>query len=165
MKQIDEHQLIKLRNPPGDHEEWKGDWGDKSGLWTKRYKKKVGFTDEDDNTFWYVHTSWFWSSVVVCTCIDKHLLYRFHTGCPLMTSVWLSTPCTSVVGTTPIHGSPRIYMELGRSRIQQRRMILIHLVVYLRGEFRKGPYWTCMVPFLSKLMLHLWTHGVCLSLL
>jgi hypothetical protein len=26
-------QLVKLRNPWGDHE-WNGDWSDKSGLWT-----------------------------------------------------------------------------------------------------------------------------------
>jgi hypothetical protein len=50
--QIDGHQLIKLRNPPGDHEEWKGDWSDKSELWNRRIKAKLGWTDADDNTFW-----------------------------------------------------------------------------------------------------------------
>ena len=36
---IDGLNLVKLRNPPGDHEEWKGDWGDLSPLWTRRLKR------------------------------------------------------------------------------------------------------------------------------
>lgn len=52
IRQVDGYQLLKLRNPPGDHEEWKGDWGDRSDLWTKRLKKKLGWSDVDDNTFW-----------------------------------------------------------------------------------------------------------------
>ena len=52
VRHIDGHRLIKLRNPPGDHDEWKGDWSDKSDLWTKRLKHKLGWTDEDDNCFW-----------------------------------------------------------------------------------------------------------------
>jgi len=49
---IDGLQLLKLRNPPGDHDEWNGDWSDKSALWTRRLKAKLGWVDEDDNTFW-----------------------------------------------------------------------------------------------------------------
>jgi hypothetical protein len=45
-------KLMKLRNPPGDHDEWKGDWSDNSALWTKRLKAKLGWVDADDNTFW-----------------------------------------------------------------------------------------------------------------
>jgi hypothetical protein len=53
VRQVDDYQLLKLRNPPGDHDEWKGDWGDASELWTKRYRKKLGFSGAvDDNTFW-----------------------------------------------------------------------------------------------------------------
>ena len=48
---VDGNKLLKLRNPPGDHEEWKGDWSDKSSIWNKRLKKKLGHTDADDNTF------------------------------------------------------------------------------------------------------------------
>lgn len=52
VKTVDTHRLIKLRNPPGDHEEWKGDWSDHSPLWTKRLKHKAGYRDNDrDNTF------------------------------------------------------------------------------------------------------------------
>jgi hypothetical protein len=53
VRQVDFHQLIKLRNPPGDHDEWKGDWSDGSSLWTKRLKKKLNWSDDaNDNTFW-----------------------------------------------------------------------------------------------------------------
>jgi len=52
VRQIDGIRLIKLRNPPGDHAEWMGDWGDLSPLWTRRLKHKLGWSDEDDNTFW-----------------------------------------------------------------------------------------------------------------
>jgi hypothetical protein len=51
IKEVDGHKLLQLRNPPGDHDEWKGDWSDKSNLWTKRLKVKCGMKDEEDNTF------------------------------------------------------------------------------------------------------------------
>lgn len=52
IKMVDNYRLIKLRNPPGDHQEWKGDWSDRSPLWTKRLKHKAGYRDDDkDNTF------------------------------------------------------------------------------------------------------------------
>ena len=50
---IDGHQLIKLRNPPGDHEVWKGDWGSgRSRLWNRRLKAKLQYNAEDKNSFW-----------------------------------------------------------------------------------------------------------------
>ncbi|KAF0687209.1 Aste57867_21065 [Aphanomyces stellatus] len=53
VREIDGHQLLKLRNPPGDHAEWRGDWGDDSPLWTRRLKKHLGvLANANDNTFW-----------------------------------------------------------------------------------------------------------------
>ncbi|CAM9878527.1 unnamed protein product, partial [Sphacelaria rigidula] len=53
VRQLDKEQLIKLRNPPGDHEEWKGDWGDHSALWTRRRRARLGLVEDDkDNAFW-----------------------------------------------------------------------------------------------------------------
>ena len=52
VRDIDGLRLLKLRNPPGDHGEWKGDWGDDSPLWTKRLKAMLGWTSADDGTFW-----------------------------------------------------------------------------------------------------------------
>ena len=44
---------MQLRNPPGDHKEWKGDWSDNSTMWNTRIKRKVGYNaNADDNTFW-----------------------------------------------------------------------------------------------------------------
>jgi hypothetical protein len=52
VKAIDGYQLIKLRNPPGHADEWKGDWSDKSKLWSRRLKHKYGWVDADDHTFY-----------------------------------------------------------------------------------------------------------------
>lgn len=53
VREIDGYQLLLLRNPPGDHDEWKGDWSDHSHLWTRRLKKLLKWNpDGDDNTFW-----------------------------------------------------------------------------------------------------------------
>ncbi|KUF83417.1 Endoribonuclease L-PSP [Phytophthora nicotianae] len=56
VRDVDGAQLLKLRNPPGDHEEWKGDWSDSSRLWTRRLRKRLGVRKGEDtgedNTFW-----------------------------------------------------------------------------------------------------------------
>ena len=47
------HKLLQLRNPPGDHAEWQGDWGDSSELWTRYMKRKLNYSDDaDDGCFW-----------------------------------------------------------------------------------------------------------------
>ncbi|KAG4048182.1 hypothetical protein PC123_g16488 [Phytophthora cactorum] len=56
VRDVDGAQLLQLRNPPGDHQEWKGDWSDSSRLWTRRLRKRLGVRKGDDtgddNTFW-----------------------------------------------------------------------------------------------------------------
>ncbi|KAF4319362.1 hypothetical protein JM18_003182 [Phytophthora kernoviae] len=56
VRDVDGAQLLQLRNPPGDHQEWKGDWSDSSRLWTRRLRKRLGVRTGndtgDDNTFW-----------------------------------------------------------------------------------------------------------------
>ena len=47
--EFDGLKLLRLRNPPGDHGEWKGDWGDDSPLWTKRMKAKLDYSDDADD--------------------------------------------------------------------------------------------------------------------
>ncbi|CAM9318942.1 unnamed protein product, partial [Ectocarpus fasciculatus] len=73
VRSVDGHMLLKLRNPPGNHEEWKGDWSDKSSLWTKRLKKKLEWTDEDDNTFWMSFDDFcnVYRHLYVCRWYDK----------------------------------------------------------------------------------------------
>ena len=49
---IDGLKILKLRNPPGHHEQWKGDWGVDSPLWTSRLRYKLGFNPEDKDVFY-----------------------------------------------------------------------------------------------------------------
>jgi calpain-15 len=44
-------KLVQVRNPWG-REEWTGDWGDHSPLWTSALKAEVGHTIADDGSFW-----------------------------------------------------------------------------------------------------------------
>lgn len=44
-------RLLKLRNPWG-HQEWNGDWSDKSDLWTPHLIEEVELTGKDDGVFW-----------------------------------------------------------------------------------------------------------------
>nr|CCA19505.1 conserved hypothetical protein [Albugo laibachii Nc14] len=53
VRQVDQYQLLLLRNPPGDHPEWKGDWSDSSRFWTRRLRRLLNYTpDVQDNKFW-----------------------------------------------------------------------------------------------------------------
>lgn len=78
------HRLLKLRNPPGDHEEWKGDWSDASNLWTSRMKRKLDVTDEEDNTFWMSYDDFVnaFRTVFVCKYKDKNqwVTTSFHSA-------------------------------------------------------------------------------------
>jgi hypothetical protein len=80
---VDGHRLVKLRNPPGDHGEWKGDWGDKSPLWTRRLKLKLGWSDEDDGTFWMSFDDFCFAfrSLYLCRWFDPAKWYKdVHSG-------------------------------------------------------------------------------------
>ena len=79
VRSVDGKRLIKLRNPPGDHGEWKGDWGDKSPLWTKRLKKKLEFSDdEDDGCFWMSFDDFTlaFRSLYVCRWFDPDIWHK-----------------------------------------------------------------------------------------
>ena len=52
VRSVDGYKLLRLRNPPGVDEEWKGEWSDKSSCWTTRLKKKLNWSNADDNCFW-----------------------------------------------------------------------------------------------------------------
>ena len=49
---IDGIKILKLRNPPGHHDIWKGDWGLESPLWTARLKYKLGFNPEEKDVLY-----------------------------------------------------------------------------------------------------------------
>ena len=53
IQEVEGVQLIRLRNPPGSHPEWNGDWSDDSPLWTTKLKLKFNYTnDVTDNSFY-----------------------------------------------------------------------------------------------------------------
>ncbi|CAD8179165.1 unnamed protein product [Paramecium pentaurelia] len=47
----EEVQLIQLKNPYGNDQEWNGDWSDKSPLWTQELKDNVLQNQEEDGIF------------------------------------------------------------------------------------------------------------------
>jgi calpain-15 len=48
---------MKIRNPWGQ-KEWKGDYSDKSYLWTEDLKKECGWKDADDGIFFMPFTDY-----------------------------------------------------------------------------------------------------------
>lgn len=64
--------LIKIRNPWAKVE-WNGDWSDKSELWTDELKEKLGWTNEDDGSFWmnFEDFSRNYHRVTVCRVQDE----------------------------------------------------------------------------------------------
>ena len=49
---IDGLHIIKLRNPPGHHDVWKGDFGIGSPLWNSRLKFKLGYNPDDKDVLY-----------------------------------------------------------------------------------------------------------------
>lgn len=48
-------RLLKIRNPWGNTE-WNGAWSDSSSNWTPALKKQLGWTPDNDGTFWMEYT-------------------------------------------------------------------------------------------------------------
>jgi len=67
--EIEEFQLVQIRNPWGKHE-WTGAWSDGSEEWEtyKSIKKKLKQTDEDDGSFWMSYEDFLinWENLSVC---------------------------------------------------------------------------------------------------
>lgn len=78
---VDGHKLMQFRNPPGEGlDEWKGDWGDKSALWTRRLKNKLGWSNEEDNCFWMCFDDFceIFRELYVCKWFDKSKWKEAH---------------------------------------------------------------------------------------
>eukprot|EP00118_Oscarella_pearsei_P021924 m.249668 g.249668 ORF g.249668 m.249668 type:complete len:660 (+) comp40307_c0_seq10:668-2647(+) len=51
IKQVLQERLIRLRNPWGSHS-WRGDWSDKSPLWTKSLRSELQVYGAGEGVFW-----------------------------------------------------------------------------------------------------------------
>ena len=80
--EVDNYKLIKLRNH-FDSYPWAGEFSDKSPLWTKELKEKVGYC-ETDNTCFYIQLKDFikeFDFLTVCYYHDNWLNTRMNTTC------------------------------------------------------------------------------------
>ena len=71
---IDGHQIIKLHNPPGSFETWKGDWSHDSSLWNARLKHKLGYDENDRGAFYMAFDDFcnVFRYLYVCKYYDKN---------------------------------------------------------------------------------------------
>ena len=72
-------KLLNIRNPWGGTE-WTGDWSDSSSLWTPEIKKKLGWEDRDDGSFWmsFEDFKYYFSGVTICRVHDDYHYAAMH---------------------------------------------------------------------------------------
>ena len=90
-------QLINLRNPQGSGE-WKGEWSDKSKLWTEEMIRTLGIQDKDDGEFYMSMRDFkqYFISIHICKFLDhfkltSHKLHNNYIGYHMVT-VDIDTP-------------------------------------------------------------------------
>mmetsp|Transcript_22702 Transcript_22702/g.22453 ORF Transcript_22702/g.22453 Transcript_22702/m.22453 type:complete len:593 (+) Transcript_22702:160-1938(+) len=97
--------ILQIRNPWGS-QEWQGDWSDQSDLWTPELKKKLGWSNSDDGTFWMAFDDFarYFSSVTICRIHDSYHYEASHhtqkTGQFAVYKVTLSQPGQTYFITT-----------------------------------------------------------------
>lgn len=72
-------KLMKIRNPWGETE-WKGDWSDKSKLWTDELKAQLGWENKDDGSFWMSFKDFcsYFFGVTICRVHDEYFYKALH---------------------------------------------------------------------------------------
>ena len=72
-------QLLKIRNPWGETE-WKGDWSDKSSLWTDELKLQLKWENKNDGSFWMSlkDFSHYFFGVTICRVHDEYFYKAVH---------------------------------------------------------------------------------------
>jgi len=73
VEEVDGHRLVQLRNPWGNTE-WKGKWSDSDEeSWTQKMRKKLGYVNKDDGTFWMAFEDFVlhYRVVYICRIMDK----------------------------------------------------------------------------------------------
>lgn len=70
---LDEHRLIKVRNPYG-MKEWTGDWSDKSSKWTVKTREQVNGEDREDGCFFISFADFikFFTRTTICYYVDGY---------------------------------------------------------------------------------------------
>lgn len=68
---LNEHRLVKVRNPYG-FKEWKGDWSDKSKKWTLKTRRQVNGEDKEDGCFFMNLADFikFFTRTTICFYMD-----------------------------------------------------------------------------------------------
>jgi calpain-15 len=67
-------RVLQIRNPWGGTE-WTGDWSDASALWTDELKKQLGWTAENDGTFWMNLEDFkkYFTTATICAAQDNFI--------------------------------------------------------------------------------------------
>jgi hypothetical protein len=81
--QCENYRLLKLRNPPGDHGEWQGDWSDNWPGWNARLKMKLEVVDDEDDGCFFMAFDDFclaFRTLYLCRYYDPNVWkeYTFH---------------------------------------------------------------------------------------
>lgn len=85
-----DYKMIQIRNPWG-RGEWKGDWSDKSELWSKHpaVKKALEYEDKDDGAFWMLGAQ-FWPSILRSGLMGNEVVEDLTTTLqpPILNGFW-----------------------------------------------------------------------------
>jgi len=118
VKEVEHHRLLQVRNPWGDSMEWNGDYSDHSPLWTESLKKAVGFTMEDDGTFWisYLDFIKYYNDIVILYYKNdwKQSFFKFDMPSQKTTVFHVITKETTVLRIcfNQVRGSDLIHLRL-----------------------------------------------------
>jgi hypothetical protein len=104
-------RLVKLRNPWGKGE-WKGDWSDRSPLWTPELRRQLNVTDTDDGIFFMSFEDWqrYFHDFDVCYYHDNYV----HSN-----KLFCSSPNTPTVLRFTITRPGEYYFMLSQTNSRQ----------------------------------------------
>ncbi len=128
VREMDGHKLIKLRNPPGHHEEWKGDWSDESPVWNRRLRYLLGHVeDSNDNSFWMEYCDF-------CVAYRSLHVCRWHDPSSWYTSTlygsWELTEEQNTAPGLPSLHQPFCHLEENPQAMQLQHVSAAHNTLY-----------------------------------
>jgi len=137
------HRLIQVRNPWGSGIEWAGAWSDNDPNWKKvdqNTKKRLGFTNEDDGTWWMGFSDFKkeFDEIQVCRVLSNVPYWTHH----LVLSKW---DFGTAGGTESIHLNPQFQLVL-----KQDTKVYIELRQPSRRQLGKEKYDVAIGPVVVK---------------